>query len=498
MVEVTAHNGRRIAIRRISIRSAHESLFIVLAAAGVGVSVLFLVIGISTELQMFGDGSIFSYAIAAQQAWSFHWHNISGRLFVYLFAHVPPQTYVGLTADPRGGILIYGLLHFSAPLLGLISTLAADRTTNRVIFAYACLSTACLCPLVFGVPTEMLMAHSVFWPALAIVLCAPASLGGAGAVFAALLALVFTHEGAVILSIAILFAAFLRSGRKRICGIILAAWLAAMLIWLLVKLTIRPDGYIAGVLVAAAFKFVDIRNLAEPALLLLLTALAGYGTAYLLLRRVAPARAHAYAGFVCVAALTVYWLWFDSSLLAGARYKLRTALLVATPALGLMAALHAMRNEGQRTFPFLAEAAGALEKRVSPRLIIGAVLLTMLVHAVETSKFIWAWTAYKAAVRELATGSGSDPVLGDGRFVSSMRVDPGLNRLAWNSTTPYLSVLVAPGLQPARLVVDPNAGYFWLSCETATNSERTSPSIPAQSKRLIKQYACLHRATHDK
>jgi hypothetical protein len=68
-----------------------------------------------------------------------------------------------------------------------------------------------------------------------------------------------------------------------------------------------------------------------------------------------------------------------------------------------------------------------------------------------------------------------------------------LNRLAWNSTTPYLSVLVAPGLQPARLVVDPDAGYFWLSCETATKSEYTSIAIPAESRRLVKQYACLHR-----
>jgi hypothetical protein len=497
MVEVTADIARRITTRRTSIRSAHQSLFVVVVAAGIGVSILFLVVGVWAELQMFGDGSMFSYAIAAQQTWPFHWHNISGRLFAYLFAHVPAETYVGLTTDARGGILIYGLLHFSAPLLGLISTLAADRTADRVIFAYACLSTACLCPLVFGVPTEMLMAHSVFWPALALVLCAPATLGGAGAVFAALLALVFTHEGAVVLSIAIMLAMFLRGWREKF-RMILAAWLAAMLIWLVIKLTIRPDGYIAGVLIAAAYKFVDIRNLADPALVLMLAALAGYGAAYLMLRRLTPASAHLYAAFGCVTGLAIYWIWFDSSLLAGTRYKLRTALLVATPGFGLLAALHAMRNEGQRTFPFLVEAADALEKRLNPRLIIGAVLLTMLVHAVETLKFIWAWTAYKAAVRELATGSGSDPALGDGRFVSSMRIDPGLNRLAWNSTTPYLSVLVAPGLRPAPLVVDPNAGYFWLSCETATQSEYSSPAIPAQSKRLIRQYACLHRAAHGK
>ena len=162
---------------------------------------------------MFGDGSIFSYAVAAQSAWSFHWHNISGRLFTYVFAYVPAEAYVALTKSAGGGIFIYGLLFFSAPLLGLLMTLAADRTSGRVIFGYACLSTACLCPLVYGFPTEMWMAHAVFWPTLAVALCAPTNLRGAAAVFVGLLALVFTHEGAIVLSTAILFALFLRGWR---------------------------------------------------------------------------------------------------------------------------------------------------------------------------------------------------------------------------------------------------------------------------------------------
>src|SRR3954463_3861002 len=113
---------------------------IVVIAAGISVSILFLAVGLSAELQMFGDGSIFSYAVAAQEAWSFHWHNISGRLFSYVFSYVPAETYVSLTSDPKGGIFIYGLLRFSAPLLGLLATLATDRTQGRVVFAYACLS----------------------------------------------------------------------------------------------------------------------------------------------------------------------------------------------------------------------------------------------------------------------------------------------------------------------------------------------------------------------
>ncbi len=189
-------------------QSARRFLRALVVTAGIGSSIIFVVAGVSSRLQMFGDGSIFSYAVAAQSAWSFHWHNISVRLFTYVFAYVPAEAYVALTKSAGGGIFIYGLLFFSAPLLGLLMTLAADRTNGRMIFGYACLSTACLCPLVYGFPTEMWMAHAVFWPTLAIALGAPTDLRGATAVFAGLLALMFTHEGAIVLSTAILVRPF--------------------------------------------------------------------------------------------------------------------------------------------------------------------------------------------------------------------------------------------------------------------------------------------------
>ncbi|HEY5218117.1 MAG TPA: hypothetical protein VIJ17_14625 [Pseudolabrys sp.] len=476
-------------------RSARRTLRILAIAAGIGTSILFVVVGLISELQMFGDGSIFSYAVAAQDAWSFHWHNISGRLFCYVFAYVPAEAIVALTGSAKGGIFVYGLLLFSAPLLGLLVTVSADRTSGRVFFGYACLSTACLCPLVFGAPTEMWMAHALFWPVLAVCRCAPTNRRGMTAAFVGLLALVFTHEGAVVLGAAILFAVFLRGWRDAVFVRTLGAYVAVLTVWLIVKLTVRPDDYIAGVLAAAAYKFIDIRNLGEPAFLLLLAALAGYGLAVALLRGLSPARAQFYAACACAAALAVYWAWFDRSLLTGARYNLRTVLLIATPVFGLLAAVQAMHEDERRKspFPFLAQVAGAVEKSQNPRMIAGAILLTMLVYSVETSKFVRAWIDYKAAVRTLATGTDSDPALGNPLFVSSRRIGVDLNRLAWNSTTPYLSVLEAPGLAPTRLVVDPDTGYFWLSCETATSSERTSTAIPAEGRRLIRLYACLHR-----
>lgn len=461
-------------------------------AAGIGTSVLFLVLGSATRLQMYGDGSIFSYAIAAQQAWAFHWHNISGRLFTYLFAHVPAETFGALTSSPSAGVALYGLLFFAAPLLGLAITWIADRSPGHVIFTYACLSTASLCPMVFGAPTEMWMGHALFWPALAVCLFAPPDMRGVLIRFVLLLALAFTHGGAVVLSFVILFLLFLAGRHRNVFKASVAAWIAVMAIWLAVKFTLRPDDYIAGVLLAHAYKFIDPWNLDDPVTRLLFAMLAGYGLIFVLLTRAQITKAHVYAALSCAAALMVYWFRFDTALLTEARYELRTALLYATPAFALLAVAYAIPDMQQR-FPAARSLATNLKKYFTPQLIAGALALVLLVHTGETAKFLWGWTNYKTALRALATGFSADPALGDPLFVSSKRIGDSLNRLSWNSTTPYLSVLLGGSFSTNRLVVDPDTSYFWLSCATATASEKLSAALPAESRRLVRRYACLHR-----
>src|SRR5262249_16397269 len=145
---------------------------------------------------------VFSYAIAVRDAWAFHWHNISARVTVYLFCHAPAELYAKLTGDARGAIALYGFLFFGAQLFGLALTFAADRSQRPVIFTGACLSTARLCPLVFGCPTEMWVSHALFWPALTICHYARPGIGGGIAVAGALTALVLTHEGGVVFAAA--------------------------------------------------------------------------------------------------------------------------------------------------------------------------------------------------------------------------------------------------------------------------------------------------------
>jgi hypothetical protein len=463
--------------------------------AGIGWSVAFVVIALRYQLQLYGDGSIFSYAVAVQDAWAFHWHNISGRLFVYLYSYVPAESYVALTGDARGGIALFGFLFFAAPLLGLAATYAADRSQGRTIFVFACLSTACLCPLVFGFPTEMWIAHAVFWPALTICHYARAGVGGVALVFMALLALVLAHGGGLVFAAAIMATLLLRGGRDGAFRRAAGTLLAVLAVWGFVNLRFPSDEYFSSVLPRAALNFVDVTTLASGLFLLILVALAGYGIAVLNIRPLTPAKAYIYATAIVALALAAYWLWFDRALHTIDRYFLRTALLYATPVLGALAAAYALRADGRLNLrlPLLPRLMTVLADNAMARVACGAIALVILVHAVETAKFVAAWTDYKSAVRALAMGTASDPGLGDPRFVSSVRIDDDRNRLAWSSTTHFLSVLVAPNYAPARLVVDPDENYFWLPCKTATASRSADSAIPATSRELVRVHACRHR-----
>jgi hypothetical protein len=472
-------------------------------ALGLGWSFLFILVGLAFRLQLYGDGSIFAYSVAVRAGWDFHFRDIADRLFVYAFAHLPAETYVGLTGDARGGIALYGLLFFAAPLIGLAATFAADRSPRRIIFACACLSTACLCPLVFGFPTEMWIAHSLFWPALALCHYVGRGVGGTAAVFVALLALALTHEGAAVCAVAIVATVALRGWRDPMFIRAAGALAAVIVVWAAVKLALPPDRYYASIIPAAALNFIDIGNLlASTFFMLMFGALAAYAVVFLVVRLIAPAQAHLWAFAIVALALIVYWLHFDHSLHTQNRYYVRTAIFFITPLAGALAALVALRAEKNLRVPIafmaphaeaLADLLPALTRGVAARAAVGAILTLTLVHAVETAKFVNAWTGYKAAVRALAMGTASDPALGDPRFVSSERITPDLNRLRWQTTTPYLAVLLAPGFRPARLVIDPTTGYFWLSCRLATANAKADLAIPRASRELIRAYECEHR-----
>jgi hypothetical protein len=339
----------------------------------------------------------------------------------------------------------------------------------------------------------MWVAHALFWPTLAAAHYAPDDTAGRVTTFALMLALVLTHEGAIIFVLVIVSTSMLRGLKDPVFLKAMGTFLIVMAIWTVVKVRLPPDAYVATVLANNALNFIDPSCLAEGVFQQLVTTLAGYGAVLLVLRRLGLPKAPVAAAGAAAVVLAAHWLWFDQSLHSDGRYYLRTALLLATPVLGALAATYALCADGRlgRFTPLLSRLMAALERTTTAEAIGGGILLVMLVHAVETAKFAAAWTDYKSAVRALAMGTRSDPSLGSPSFVSAHRISDRLERLSWSSTTDFLSILVAPHFAPLRLVVDPRPSYFWLSCETAAaNLNANRAAIPVESRRLVWSHAC--------
>ena len=461
-------------------------------AAGLCWSVAFVFVSLTYELELYGDGAMFSYAVAVQDVWAFHWHNISGRISVFLLTLLPAESLVAITGKPWAGIIAYGILLYIAPLVGLAATYATDRSAGRLIFLYACGSTAVLCPLIFGFPTEIWLAHAIFWPTLALSHYARPTILGVLLVFAAWLLLAFTHEGAFVLLLALLATLAPRGIRntpfqRGIANLFVIVILAAAS-----KIFVPPDEYYADAFVRAALNFFDPAIFNVAVVVELLSAIVIYAAILALISFWFPNRACFLALSILLVLLCIFWLRFDHSVNASSRYYLRTALVIATPLLGVTAAFAAMTREGLIANPH-ARLEYALISPGRAVCALGSILFAVnLIHMVETGKFVSAWSRYRGVITTLAMSQDSDPALGDHRFVSSRRIPPDLAPLEWFSTIPYLSAILS-NFRPNRLVIDPAGNYFWLSCATATQSMERQLVVPLRTRELIRTYSCLHR-----
>ena len=378
--------------------------------AGLCWSVAFVVIALRYQLELYGDGAMFSYAVAVQDVWAFHWHNISGRSSVFFSVCGRPRPWSESPGRPWAGIITYGLLFYISPLIGLIVHLRG-RSLARPIHLFLC--------LLFdrpALPAHLRLSNRDVAGPRDLLACAgaqplrEANRRWSNSVFAAQLLLAFTHEGALVLLFAIVATLAPRGLRsvqfvRAMISLTVILTLAAAS-----KFVLPPDDYYAGVLLRAALHFFDPEVFKVEVVLLLLAALTAYGAIFAAISMISPERAWIYSLGIVLVPLSIYWLQFDHSVHASSRYYLRTVLVLLTPVFGAVAALSAMAGDGIIFSPL----AGLQHTLISPgnqalRVLAGAFAVAMLIHAVETEKFVTAWTDYRNAVAALATGQDADP-----------------------------------------------------------------------------------------
>ena len=256
--------------------SALQALRYLVITSGLLWSILFVWLGLHFELQTYGDGSIFSYAVAVTDSWAMHWHNIAPRLTVYLLIMLPSETVVRITGQPSSGIIAYGVLFYGTQVSGLLATFLWDASNRKSFFCFACASVAIFDPLVFGAPSEVWVAHALFWPTLAFAMYRVRSSTSVFVLTVLMTALLLCHEAAIAFGSLVVAAVLATRSDKPQRRFVLTTFWIAILIWSLVKFEFPPDQYYGSVLKRAALNFFNPTLIFDDLIRLNIVALLAY------------------------------------------------------------------------------------------------------------------------------------------------------------------------------------------------------------------------------
>ncbi len=466
----------------------------VVIGAGLFWSIGFVWLGLVYHVEAYGDGSIFAYAIAVQDTWAFHWHNIAPRLTVYAFTMLPAEFVVRITGNPYAGMATYGGLFFGTQILGLVATWCWDISPRKLFFTFACASVMLLDPLVFGAPSEVWVSNAFFWPTLAYGSFKATTKNSMIVMTLLMSALVLSHETALPFAVMIATSVLIfciHPLQKRAALVALAI---AILAWSVIKVQIPPDAYYADVLKRAALNFFNPSLLLCALVLILTSSLVFYLSVLAILHRCHRQNPTALAVALTLGALAVYWLWYDHTIHAESRYYMRTFLAGGILVLGTLAVLVNAHVEhgASSSSRWIARGFAFFQQPTSTRGLCGALCIVTGIYIVETAKFVSVWDMYQRDLRSLVLSEQADPSLGNPAFVSSKRLGTQVSQLAWYSTTPYLGLIVS-NFQARRLPIDAIGRYFWLACSTATQNMKATRVVPESARDMIRVYSCLHR-----
>lgn len=465
----------------------------VIIVAGVVFAAIFPVLALAFDLAAFADGSAFSYAVSAGIGWEFHWRHISNRITVYLLAYVPSEALGAATGSARAAYGLYTLIFFSAPLAGLLATSWLDRTRGKVFTVACAVCTLAVLPLILPFPSELIFSHALFFPALALA----QRDGGwrpALALTLVMCALLNTHEGAVILGALVVASTLLAFPKHALLLRAGAAFTLAFGVWLAIRVNVQPSDYVGTAIARAAMYFLMYENWGQRAVFWALsTAALTFALAYL-------ANAMAgwrgvltviTAGIGCAAAV---FALVDPPVHGAQRYGVRIVVLTLLALAAGVASLAHARNERTGQWLLAHEPAwltARLHRLAAPA--VAALIVTFCLHVIEEARFMAAWRVYTNDVRALAMSDSSNPELGDSAFVSTQLLPTRRDEMWWNSTTLYLSIMLAPGFEPRRLVIDPAGGYFWLNCKSATASRDQYSPMPLAARTMVATFNCKNR-----
>ena len=339
----------------------------------------------------FADGSLFVLSILGPDPWTLVWASYPNRLSSFLLTILPPFLVARTTGSAEAATAAYGLILGALPLVSLLLTMRLAGA--RSVIAFGCAAStilAAFCVAFF--PTELWLTHAAFWPLAALALgppgCTPLVLLGP-ALFTA-----FTHEAALPPLSLLLAAAVVRRPSRGLIAVTAITLGLPVLVKLVAPI---PNADIARTVGENAWNFLTADFLRSWMVDRgVVAGLAAGGVALILGRRNAGL---AVAAAVLIALLAILaLLLMPGELHVLRRYLTRTLVFVAL----VLAASALLAAELEARFaPGLLIAA---RTRISPLVVplLTALAVTIGVtaagHAVETARFLGAWSALRTAL----------------------------------------------------------------------------------------------------
>lgn len=153
------------------------------------------IVASSTHLMLHADGSLIAYAASLDEPWAVKWEHLATRITVYVFTALPTQLIAHLfNLSPMAIADVNGFIFYLVPALQFAACCALVWRTYPQYLIFPIVQYAISTGMGYGFPSEILIAPGFLWLALFLVLIRQE----AGIRFvAAIAALTFSHELAV-------------------------------------------------------------------------------------------------------------------------------------------------------------------------------------------------------------------------------------------------------------------------------------------------------------
>lgn len=457
-----------------------------------GVQIVGCLVATMTHLMLHADGALIAYAASLDEPWDAKWEHLATRITVYILTAVPTQIIAhAFDLSPMAIADVNGFIFYLVPALQFAACCALVWRSHPQYLIFPIVQYAISSGMGYGFPSEILISPGFLWMALFLILTRQE----AGIRFvAAIAALTFSHELAVpaaLIAAGLGVAQAHRSARRD------GRYTRFALVSFGTFLVFAAFAYLRFVVgdfegdSNAIYVFDPRRVLDNPTMWLIIgvAPLAVYlGTRHAggVTRPVLASGA--IAGLILLPLIMRFagpdWD-FEQGRYGSARTLVGVAMFVLT-----VCFIAAYRRDGSD-----------LPKHLPTDITNGirwgapfAVICALCIMVGSTAAFLYDWIAVLHSSQRLVAaqeGLGAEPTIltyAEAKRMMTPREARLHDRISYQWTLPYRSMLIADGGTPTRIMVGPVNYHEY--CAKADRFKTEHGTIPAAVVERFRSYSC--------